>query len=78
MMKVCTEQPCSNWAQWRMTTPATDEQGKVLVDAKGAILRLVTLGMICGVHKQKIESTPREQDLRFNFIGAAPLGPKSS
>jgi hypothetical protein len=78
MMKPCTEAPCSNWAQWRITTPATDEKGKVLVDKNGKILRLVTIGLVCGQCKNRIEKTPREQELRFNFIGAVPLGAKSS
>jgi hypothetical protein len=68
-MMTCTES-CSQWAQWKVTTPERD--------AAGDIVRLRTVAILCGQHKKSMEkmaeSSEPKIDLRFNFVGAVPNG----
>jgi len=74
-MMTCSS-PCPNWAQWKVTAPEKDAAGK--------IVRLKTVAILCGQHKNEMkqvaESSDPPVDLRFNFVGAIPDGaydPKS-
>lgn len=68
-MKTCTEN-CPRWAQWRVTAPEKDGEGK--------ILRFKTVALLCGQHKTQMEKMAEDSDpkpdLRFNFVGAIPDG----
>ena len=64
-MMTCSE-GCGNWAQWRVTAPEKDKAGKVL--------RLKTVAILCGRHKDAMKKMADDAepkvDLRFNFVGA--------
>ncbi len=67
-MRRCDD--CTNWAQWRVSAPEKDGDGK--------IVKWTTVAVLCGEHKKamqaandKAEITP---DLRFNFVGSIPDG----
>lgn len=68
-MMTCTEN-CPRWAQWKATTPEKDKDGK--------IVRLKTIAILCGEHKNSMEKMARASDppidVRFNFVGAVPHG----
>ena len=68
-MMNCSEN-CPHWAQWRVTVPEKDGDGK--------ILRLKTIAILCGQHKNAMEKASAHAepkvDLRFNFVGAIPDG----
>jgi len=68
-MMSCTES-CAAWAQWRVTAPERDTQGK--------IVRLKTVAIVCGRHKNAMQLAAGQSDppvdLRFNFVGAVPDG----
>jgi hypothetical protein len=63
-MMTCSE-GCGRWAQWRVTAPEKNADGK--------ILRLKTVAILCGEHKntmqKQAESSDPKVDLRFNFTG---------
>jgi hypothetical protein len=64
----CSE-GCNNWAQWRVVVPEKDDNGKVL--------RLKTVAILCGTHKQAMEAAVKHDpgiEIRFNFVGAVPDG----
>lgn len=73
----CTHANCGQWAQWRVVAPVLDEQNE--------IIRLDTVGVVCGPHKDELQAKgkkgkPSPADWRFNFVGAVPDGayhPKS-
>jgi hypothetical protein len=62
--------PCPRWAQWRVTAPDKDGDGK--------IVRLKTVAILCGQHKNEMEKAAKISDppvdLRFNFVGAVRDG----
>lgn len=67
-MKECSE--CGQWAQWRVSAPEKDGDGK--------IVKWRTIALLCGQHKKAMEranvNTEPKVDLRFNFVGAVPDG----
>lgn len=68
-MQTCTDN-CGRWAQWKVTAPEKNAEGK--------IVRLKTVAILCGEHKNKMkkmaESSDPPVDLRFNFVGAVRDG----
>lgn len=67
-MKLCDY--CSQWAQWRVSAPEKDSDGK--------IVKWTTVSILCGEHKKKMqaetETADPKVDLRFNFVGSIPDG----
>lgn len=70
MMACTSNDNCQHWAQWRVTAPEKD--------AKGKIVRLKTIAILCSQHKKEMEKLALNNepaiDLRFNFVGAVPDG----
>lgn len=62
--------PCPAWAQWRVTAPERNEEGK--------IVKMKTVAILCGEHKNQMklaaETSDPRVDLRFNFVGAVRDG----
>jgi hypothetical protein len=69
LVMTCTH-PCARWAQWKVTAPEKDGDGK--------IFRFKTVAVLCGEHRNAMKKSAEESDppidLRFNFVGAVPNG----
>ena len=63
MMRTCNI--CPEWAQWRVSNPTYDKDGK--------LINLELIAMLCSGHKQDQEKMPTNAELLFNFIGYSPL-----
>lgn len=70
-IQLCTEFGCPQWAQWRVTTPEIDEDGKPTG-------KLTLVGLVCGPHKELLSEVAHDLDLRFSFAGAVIRGPQPS
>lgn len=68
-MMTCT-QHCGQWAQWRVTAPVLDDEGN--------LIKLLTVGAVCGQHKNEMQAAaaknPSPTDFLFSFVGAIPDG----
>lgn len=67
-MKLCDY--CGQWAQWRVSAPEKDANGK--------IVKWTTKAVLCGEHKKQMQAESEQSDpkpdLRFNFVGSIPDG----